>query len=266
MPMAIPLIAAGASAWAGAGLMAAGTFGASLLGGAMIAGGALTAIGAITGNKNLTKYGGILSMVGGVGALATGAFSATAGQIASDAAIPDAMSAGAGGAADAGGASLGGAADAGSAASQVGSASDPFGMGGSMPTDPGASGFGSGPSAPGVSAPGNPTIGVGQLPPGASYPPGQGPFGGVSPGLQAPAAPPQGMLGSALQWAQDNPKLVQAGAGMLTSMGNNFAAADAQKEQIKMQEAAAQRARDRLNASVIGAKPMPTWQPTKVGG
>ena len=59
MPMAIPLLAAAGTAWAGA--MAGG-----LIGGVMIAGGAMTAIGALTGNKNLMKWGGVLGLAGGV--------------------------------------------------------------------------------------------------------------------------------------------------------------------------------------------------------
>jgi hypothetical protein len=58
----------------------------TVLAGAMIVGGAATLIGVATGNKNLVKYGGILSAVGGLGTLgmnllggAEGAAGATAG-------------------------------------------------------------------------------------------------------------------------------------------------------------------------------------------
>lgn len=87
MPAAVPLVGAALSVTAGAGVVAAAggwaaaSLGTALIGGAMIAGGALTAIGAITGNKKLTKLGGVLSIAGGVGGLATGAFQSTASSI-----------------------------------------------------------------------------------------------------------------------------------------------------------------------------------------
>lgn len=80
MPMLIPLIAAGAEIWAGAAAVAAAeTAGAAVIGGMMVAGGALTVVGTLTGNQNLTKYGSLLGLAGGVAGLANGAWASTAG-------------------------------------------------------------------------------------------------------------------------------------------------------------------------------------------
>lgn len=65
MPVAVAL--AGAAFSVSAGLTAGG-----VLGGMMVAGGAMTALGTVTGNKKLAKIGGVLSLAGGVGQLATG--------------------------------------------------------------------------------------------------------------------------------------------------------------------------------------------------
>ena len=71
MPQAIPLIMAAGSVSAGVTAMAAATtLTGSILGGMMIAGGALVGIGAITGSAKLQKWGGILSLAGGVAGLA----------------------------------------------------------------------------------------------------------------------------------------------------------------------------------------------------
>lgn len=88
MPVAIPLIAAYATASAGVAMATAvgASMAAMVCGGLMVAGGALTAIGAVSGNKQCSKWGGILSLAGGVGALATGAANATASTVADQAA------------------------------------------------------------------------------------------------------------------------------------------------------------------------------------
>jgi hypothetical protein len=278
MPMAIPLIAAGVSvaggvaAMGGVAAIAAGTMSlsAGLIGGAMIAGGAMTAIGAVTGNRNLMKYGGILALAGGAAGLATNAWGSVATSVQSEASLNLADTF-AGGTAAPGLSEVAGATGGMAPISSVaGSVPDPFGIAAAPPVDPGASGFSGGATAAGpvAPAPGASTIGIGQLPPGASYPPGQGPFGGVAQGLMPAAAPAQGMLGNALQWVQKNPALAMVGANIAGSVGTAYATADAQKEQIRMKAAEDQRARDRLNNSIIGARPMPTWQPTKpkVGG
>lgn len=56
----------GLAAWSAAS--AAGSIGGMLSAGAMMAGGVMSGIGAVTGNKKLSKYGGYLSLAGGLGA------------------------------------------------------------------------------------------------------------------------------------------------------------------------------------------------------
>lgn len=53
-------------------MLASATLATQLCGGVMMAGGVLSGVGAITGNKKLTKIGGVLSLAGGVGAMASG--------------------------------------------------------------------------------------------------------------------------------------------------------------------------------------------------
>ena len=78
MPAAIPVIAGLATAAAGASAItvAAGFTLANIAAGAMIVGGAMTAIGGITGNKKLMTAGAIISIAGGIGSWAAGAFNA----------------------------------------------------------------------------------------------------------------------------------------------------------------------------------------------
>lgn len=73
MPVIAVVAAIGSFAAGAAIATAAGaTIGAMVVGGAMMIGGALTIVGTVTGNQNLTKWGNILSIVGGVGALGLG--------------------------------------------------------------------------------------------------------------------------------------------------------------------------------------------------
>lgn len=74
MPI-VPIIAAIGSAVAGFGIATAAgaSIGAMIAGGAMMVGAALTVIGVVTENQKLMKIGGVLSLAGGVGALALGA-------------------------------------------------------------------------------------------------------------------------------------------------------------------------------------------------
>ena len=78
MPMFIPLIIAAASYTAVAAT--AGAF----IAGMMVAGGALTAIGSITGNKDMQKFGAVLSLAGGVAGLAAGASGAASQAVATE--------------------------------------------------------------------------------------------------------------------------------------------------------------------------------------
>ena len=75
----IGVVAAVASVWTGgatlAAYAAAGStvgIGAAISAGAMVAGGVMSGVGIVTGNKKLTKIGGVLSLAGGLGAMAFG--------------------------------------------------------------------------------------------------------------------------------------------------------------------------------------------------
>lgn len=74
MPL-VAVVAAVASFATGAAIATAAgaTLGAMVVGGMMMVGAAMTVVGTVTGNKNLTKWGGIVSLVGGIGALGLGA-------------------------------------------------------------------------------------------------------------------------------------------------------------------------------------------------
>lgn len=104
MPI-VPIIAAIGSAVAGFGIATAAgaSIGAMIAGGAMMVGAALTVIGVVTENQKLMKIGGVLSLAGGVGALALGAMggltsAATSTAEAAAGAVPMAEMAGATGA------------------------------------------------------------------------------------------------------------------------------------------------------------------------
>lgn len=73
MPV-VAIVAAVASFAAGAAIATAAgaTLGAMIVGGAMMVGAAMTVVGTISGNQNLVKWGGIISLAGGVGALGLG--------------------------------------------------------------------------------------------------------------------------------------------------------------------------------------------------
>lgn len=72
---AVAIIGAIGSFVAGAGiaLAAEATVAAMVVGGAMMVGAAMTVVGTITGNQKLAKWGTVLSVVGGIGALGLGA-------------------------------------------------------------------------------------------------------------------------------------------------------------------------------------------------
>ena len=82
------------------------------------------------------------------------------------------------------------------------------------------------------------------------------------------AAAPQGMLSSlgdklsgAVEWAKqgNNARLVQAGSGILSAGLGAYGQQEAIKEQIKLQEEAQARARQRLNDSVTPLR-VPTYK------
>lgn len=75
MPAAIPIVVGAFTAAEGVSAIAAGS---ALIGGLMAAGGALSVIGGITGNKYATRYGGLLSLAGGVANIGSNLLSDTA--------------------------------------------------------------------------------------------------------------------------------------------------------------------------------------------
>lgn len=73
--MVIGVVASVVTMGAALPMLASTVLATQIAGGVMFAGGALSGIGAVTGNKKLSKIGGIMSLAGGVGALASGAAS-----------------------------------------------------------------------------------------------------------------------------------------------------------------------------------------------
>lgn len=74
--MIIGVVASVVTMGAALPMMASAVLATQIAGGIMFAGGALSGIGAVTGNKKLSKIGGIMSLAGGIGALASGGLSA----------------------------------------------------------------------------------------------------------------------------------------------------------------------------------------------
>lgn len=239
----------------------------------MIAGAAMTATGAITGNRTLSKWGGVLSLAGGVAGLATGAWSTTASSLATES-----SSVGAGGlaqegfraaeyaAAAPGGASYDALAAVGAANDSVGavgavSGSSALGpatvnlgsAGGTMSTAGGVGGAADVVKQGIADATARGIPGVAQSAP------------GVTGTIAESGAGNGGMLDSlksAMTWAEKNPRLTQAGAGLLQSGLGAYGQQEAIKEQIKMQEDAQARARQRMNDSVKGVT-VPVYVPRK---
>ena len=253
MPMALPLIAA-------AGSVAAGISAGGLIGGLMIAGGAMTGIGALTGSKKLMQFGGILSLAGGIGGLATGAWSAAADGVAQQASQESfrALEYGAQAGAGMEGAVGGMGAAGGNAASFGADFGALNGAGGGLESLPAGGAGAPSITAPAITAPAGAaqqgiTNAVNNLP---NVVNGHGTTGG-------------GMLGglgeklsNAADWAQkgNNPRLVQAGAGLLSAGLGAYGQQEAIKTQIQLQEEADARRRQRLNDSVRGVT-VPVYQP-----
>lgn len=284
MPMAIPLIAAYAS-------ISAGIAATGFIGGLMIAGGAMTAMGALTHDKTLSQWGGVLSLAGGVASLADGAWSASAESIAADSGVglatdgaetaltPEQLNAGNPVDAAASAAVDGGAAVP---APTPGAPITPGGMlttaspppnGMLDPLDTAATEAG-GPAAtvapprtvqPTLDTPGGQTAVPSATAPTTPAPAAAAP---VAPSVtqQPPAVKPVDTTGGLAQpyvtFAKENPRLVQAGSGLLTAGMNYYGQQDAVKTSIALQEAANQRARDRINSSTRGLA-VPTYQPRK---
>jgi len=91
----MPIIAAGAALWSGAALAAGGL---SVLGTIAAVGAVVAGVGAVTGNQDLAKIGGVMGLVGGIGALANnaGVFGGVADQVSAMESAADMAEAGAG--------------------------------------------------------------------------------------------------------------------------------------------------------------------------
>ena len=263
MPPALALIGAAASIGGGmaavggtmAGFLGAG-LGTQLIAGAMIGGGVLSAVGIATGNKKLQKWGGILSIAGGIGGLASGAWASTASSVAEGAARESFRAAelGAQAAGEAAGAAAGGLADAAGSLVQANAGSD-FGMLNSMtggvqqaPMTPGIN-----PSAPSV---GMPSVASPSIPSSVNL----GSKGGTMQTMVNTAAETGGgLLKDSMAWMEKNPRITEAGAGLLKAGLGAYGQAEAAKDQIRMQEEAQARARKRMNDSIQGVT-VPVYQ------
>ena len=261
MPAAVALVGAIGSVGAGmaavggtmAGFLGAG-LGTQLIAGAMIGGGVLSGIGALTGNTKLQKWGGVLSLAGGIGGLATGAWSAVANDAASagfggaEYGMAEAAAAGSGGL----GGSLGAASGALSQANAGALGTTDIGIGGA--------------SAGGAPMGATPPTTVNLVNAGGT----QGTAGGfqgavdgikqrVSDMLPGTNATGGGMLKDSMAWMEKNPRITQAGAGLLTAGLSGYAQQQAVKDQMRLQEEAQARARQRMSDSVQGVR-VPVYQ------
>jgi hypothetical protein len=253
MPPAIGLLAAAGSVSAGmaavggtmAGFLGAG-LGTQLIAGAMIAGGVMTGLGAVTGNKKLQKWGGVLSLAGGVAGLATGAWASTASSVAEGAARESfrasELAAAAGGAGDAAGGML-----------QAGLGTTDLGIGQ-------ATGIGSAPMTPAVTPTAPATVNI--VNGGGT----QATAGGLRGTMDVAAqrlsdvgTAGKGMLSDSMAWMEKNPRITQAGAGLLQAGLGAYGQQDLLKEQMKMQDEQQARARKRLSDSVA-AVDVPVYQ------
>ena len=274
MPAAVALIGAVGSVGAGmtavGGTMAgfaAASLGTQLIAGAMIGGGVLAGLGAVTGNRKLQKWGGILSIAGGVAGLASGAWSSAAGSIAEQSAESVAREGFQGleygrNVGEAAGAAAGGLADASAGMLQAN-----LGV-----TDIGVGAASAGGAVPGIAPVAAPVV-TGSATPTTVNLVNAGGTTATAPGLQgvvdvakeklsgltANSEVGGGMLSKSMSWMEKNPRLTQAGAGLLTAGLSAYGQQEAIKEQMRMQEEQQARARKRLSDSVQGVT-VPVYQ------
>ena len=274
MPAAVALIGAVGSVGAGmaavggtmAGFAAAG-LGTQLIAGAMIGGGVLAGLGAVTGNKKLQKWGGILSIAGGIAGMASGAWSSAAGSIAEQSAESVAREGFQGleygrNVGEAAGAAAGGLADASAGMLQAN-----LGV-----TDIGVGAASAGGAVPGIAPVAAPVV-TGSATPTTVNLVNAGGTTATAPGLQgvvdvakeklsgltANSEVGGGMLSKSMSWMEKNPRLTQTGAGLLTAGLSAYGQQEAIKEQMRMQEEQQARARKRLSDSVQGVT-VPVYQ------
>lgn len=224
MPILAPIV--GAVAGYGMLTVAGASVGTMIAGGAMLAGSALSIIGQVTGSQKLQKFGGILSLAGGVGALATGGWQALGSQIAGESAIADVAGGGSG-------ISSIGAEQMGAQAIEGAAAMDPLQ----------AANMGAGTPA---SAP----SGMLSKAMGSAQPAADMVTGNAASATGAPTVPGgTSRLSTLGKWVKDNKELVNVGGGLLSgAMGRN------DKQDLLQQQRDYQlQDRSSLNASVQGA-------------
>lgn len=251
MPVALPLLAAGGSIFAG---ISAG----GLIGGAMIAGGALTGIGALTKNQKLMKIGGLVSLAGGVAGLATGAFAATAETLASqtaqeafraaELAATGATNAAMGGVEAAAGAAGGAVADAGLIGSGVTGTAQPTGLVSEAFRAPASTVAAS--EAASAGAPLNTAqegfraseLAASRAPAGAA-------------GVPAQSVSSWGdRVGQVSDWMRSNKDIVNVGAGIVGGAMKNASEQDLMRERWAAEDAALAKRRQQISDSVRGLK------------
>jgi hypothetical protein len=256
MPQAIPLIMAAGSVSAGVTAMAAATtLTGSIIGGMMIAGGALTAVGVLTGSQKMQKWGGILSLAGGVAGLATGAWQTAATEIGNGAFLGEGVASGVP------------AWDA--AASAPGMSGLTSGAG--FSADLGALNEANQAVSGAMGAPASAPAGVAgnqaatNALKAATAPPSAG--GGMLDSIKSGASGIGDTVKSGFKWmgaSPENARLTQAGAGLLQAGLGAYGQQEAMKEQLKAQEELDARRRQRMSDSVKGVR-VPVYQPKPRG-
>lgn len=249
--MAAGSVSAGVTAMA-----AATTLTGSIIGGMMIAGGALTAVGVLTGSSKLQKWGGVLSLAGGVAGLASGAWQTAATEIGNGAFLGEGVASGVPAwDAAAGGAGLSGA------SSGIGAVAD---LGAINEANQAVSGAIGAPASAPAGVAGNQAATNAMT--AATAPPSAG-GGGMLDSIKSGFSGVGDTVKSGFKWMGASPanaRLTQAGAGLLQAGLGAYGQQEAVKEQIKMQEDAQARARQRLNDSVKGVR-VPVYQPLPRG-
>ena len=242
---------------------AAASLGTQLIAGAMIGGGVLAGLGAVTGNRKLQKWGGILSIAGGVAGLASGAWASAAQEIGHGAFLGEGVASGVP------------AWDAAAGSSALGSLGDT--ANGMLQANLGVTDIGVGAASAGGAVPGiapvaapvvtgsaTPTT-VNLVNAGGTTATAPGLQGVVDvakeklPGLTANSEVGDGMLSKSMSWMKKNQLLTHAGAGLLTAGLSAYGQQEAIKEQMRMQEEQQARARKRLSDSVQGVT-VPVYQ------
>ena len=234
-----------------AGFMGA-TLGTQLIAGALIAGGALTAVGVITGSKKLQKWGGVLSLAGGVAGLASGAWQTAATEIGNGAFLGEGVASGVPAwDAAAGGAGLGGASSSAGAVADLGALNE---------ANQAVSGAMGAPASAPAGVAGNQAA-TNALNSAATAPPSAG--GGMLDSIKSGASGIGDSLKSGIKWmgaSPENARLTQAGAGLLQAGLGAYGQQEQVKEQLKAQEELDARRRQRMSDSVKGVR-VPVYQP-----